>query len=140
MDTKGKIELKKAFNIPKNQNNDQSILIIFDSFNFGSLSSSSQASRKFREKKEISTSWSIDQSLLGMGAEIYRNSTKIETNGGALSFGTPCKLWVLKKISVDLWNDTTGCSKLRTAHGFFSFPTNKVIQEIDFWESSEKNM
>ena len=97
MDTKGKIELKKAFNIPKNQNNDQSILIIFDSFNFGSLSSSSQASRKFREKKEISTSWSIDQSLLGMGAEIYRNSTKIETNGGALSFGTPCKLWVLKK-------------------------------------------
>ena len=45
------------------------------------------------KKKEIS-SRSIDQSLLGMGAEIYRNSTKIETNGGALSIGTPCKLRV----------------------------------------------
>ena len=62
MDTKGKIELKKAFNIPKNQNNDQSILIIFDSFNFGSHLSVcpapvGQLVEKFRnKKKEISTS------------------------------------------------------------------------------------
>ena len=53
MDTKGKIELKKAFNIPKNQNNDQSILIIFDSFNFGSLSSRQQSGQsKILERKK----------------------------------------------------------------------------------------